>query len=431
MDRDGGVLRDIKIAVEKKTAHTVLSGGNQEGSILTSYADDDTGFWKGLRCDLIKDGLPSAAIHKHKHLIKEYIRELGARGILDDDSSKETDQQLINIDAHSGITEEVQELPNNRIVNRDIPQTHDQDIDIQRSENFTEQSLSDSLDNIIVEDVESQPRPADPRAPVSQKMEEPPHKATEDVGIQSGTQIKSQFDYDNSNPLQPVYTELEWKDSLARDHIMPRAAPIQRDQRTRRRYVLSKSRGVLEILVEDYGSSLEVDEEEEEDRRRRERREREAAERDLQTSRRGKDRRGDVESKSRNKFAFVEDDGSDSELDDEEEGRRTKRERRGKEAAEASETLQRDQRRRRRDTDQRRDTESKDSEFFDDSLNSEIGDFCYSKSKRESSLEKKGEEEGKKRSEDERNRSGDKQRKDRDKLRRRSKREVNEDDTRI
>lgn len=28
MDRDGGVLRDIKVAVEKKTAHTALCGGN-------------------------------------------------------------------------------------------------------------------------------------------------------------------------------------------------------------------------------------------------------------------------------------------------------------------------------------------------------------------------------------------------------------------
>ena len=47
MERDGGVLRDIKIAVEKKTAHTVLCGGDQEGTILTTYTDDDTGFGRG------------------------------------------------------------------------------------------------------------------------------------------------------------------------------------------------------------------------------------------------------------------------------------------------------------------------------------------------------------------------------------------------
>ena len=97
MVRDGGVLQDIKIAVEKKTAHTVLCGGNREGSILTTYTDDDTGFWKGLRRDLIKDGLPSAAIHKHKHLIKKYIKELGDRGILDDHSSQAFNQQEYGI----------------------------------------------------------------------------------------------------------------------------------------------------------------------------------------------------------------------------------------------------------------------------------------------------------------------------------------------
>ena len=91
MDRDGGVLRDIKIAVEKKTAHTAFNG-DLEGSTFTAYPDDDTGFWRSLRRDLIKEGLPSAAIHKNKHLIKKYIKELGARGILDDDSLKQDDE---------------------------------------------------------------------------------------------------------------------------------------------------------------------------------------------------------------------------------------------------------------------------------------------------------------------------------------------------
>lgn len=48
-----GVLRDVKIAVKKKTAHIVLSGGNWEGTILMTYTDDDTGFWKGLGRDLV------------------------------------------------------------------------------------------------------------------------------------------------------------------------------------------------------------------------------------------------------------------------------------------------------------------------------------------------------------------------------------------
>ena len=77
-------MNDIKIAVEKKAAHSVLSEANVEGSIMTIYYDDDTSFWRSLRRELVKEGLPSAAIHEHKHLIKEYVKELGARGVLDD-----------------------------------------------------------------------------------------------------------------------------------------------------------------------------------------------------------------------------------------------------------------------------------------------------------------------------------------------------------
>ena len=56
MDRDGGVLREIKIAVEKKTAHTVLCGGSREGSVLTTYADDDAKFWRGYAAISSKTG---------------------------------------------------------------------------------------------------------------------------------------------------------------------------------------------------------------------------------------------------------------------------------------------------------------------------------------------------------------------------------------
>ena len=93
MTKDGGVLNDIKIAVEKNTAHSVLSEVNVEGSMMTRYNDDDTSFWRSLRRELVKEGLPSAAIHEHKHLIKEYVKELGARGVLDDGSPEKKDNK--------------------------------------------------------------------------------------------------------------------------------------------------------------------------------------------------------------------------------------------------------------------------------------------------------------------------------------------------
>ena len=152
MIRDEGVLRDIKIAVEKKIAHTAL-GGNQEGSIWTSHTADDTGFWRSLRRDLIKDGLPSAAIHKHKHLIKKYVKELGARGILDDPPSIESDQPEQDIHTDSGILEDVKELPGNRSADLNSPWAHLGNIAVQPAED--EQSSSDSTESNLVGDIDA------------------------------------------------------------------------------------------------------------------------------------------------------------------------------------------------------------------------------------------------------------------------------------
>ena len=105
MTKDGGVLNNIKIAVEKKTAHSVLSEANVEGSTMTSYNNDDTSFWRSLRRELVKEGLPSAAIHEHKHLIKAYVKELADRGVLDDGSPGKKDDQH-DSDRNSDIRED-------------------------------------------------------------------------------------------------------------------------------------------------------------------------------------------------------------------------------------------------------------------------------------------------------------------------------------
>ena len=142
MNRDEGVLRDIKVAVEKKTAHAVL-GANQEGSVWTTYTSDDTGFWRGLRRDLVKDGLPSAAIHKHKRLIKKYVQELGARGILDESPSIETYRQQQDVCIDSEVTEEVEGLPDNCNGDLNIPRKHDRNVGVEPLEDVNEQCLSD------------------------------------------------------------------------------------------------------------------------------------------------------------------------------------------------------------------------------------------------------------------------------------------------
>ena len=174
----------------------------------------------------ISSKLPSATIHENNHLIKEYIKELGAPGILDDDSSKEINEQQNDIHANSKFLEKVQELPNHPKVKLNVPQTHDEKVDIQRLGNLKEQSLSDSLYNRITEDVESEPPPAASRTPASQKIDEQLRPTTEYASIRSRVEIKSQSDYNSSNPLRPA----EWKESLAQDDTIRAAVPTQRDQ---------------------------------------------------------------------------------------------------------------------------------------------------------------------------------------------------------
>lgn len=55
-----------------------------DGSILTSYTDDDKLFWKEFRRELVKEGFPSSVIKKNRRVIMKYVMELGSRGLLDE-----------------------------------------------------------------------------------------------------------------------------------------------------------------------------------------------------------------------------------------------------------------------------------------------------------------------------------------------------------
>ena len=54
-----------------------------EGTVWTSYENDDKAFWRELRRGLVKEGYRSSVLHEHKHLIKKYVEELGGRGFFD------------------------------------------------------------------------------------------------------------------------------------------------------------------------------------------------------------------------------------------------------------------------------------------------------------------------------------------------------------
>lgn len=84
MNDAGNDLRDIKRVVNSLAA-TQMSQGLHEGSILSSYTNDDKSAWKEIRRELRhKHGFHDAELRKYRALIVDYLRELGDRGVLDE-----------------------------------------------------------------------------------------------------------------------------------------------------------------------------------------------------------------------------------------------------------------------------------------------------------------------------------------------------------
>jgi hypothetical protein len=87
MESHGQELREVKTSLNWVTAKLQAREGTAppgEKSILSSYVGDDKEVWKMFRRELIKDGVSSRILDKHKTTIKKYVMELGERGVLDD-----------------------------------------------------------------------------------------------------------------------------------------------------------------------------------------------------------------------------------------------------------------------------------------------------------------------------------------------------------
>jgi hypothetical protein len=96
MDTQGPELKDIKTSVNWIAA-MLQAKTPGEGSILTSYTDDDKAFWKDFRRELVKEGFPSSVISKHRGVIMEYVMELGSRGAMDEPAGGGGEQLSLGI----------------------------------------------------------------------------------------------------------------------------------------------------------------------------------------------------------------------------------------------------------------------------------------------------------------------------------------------
>lgn len=115
-------LRAVRRSVNWVTASIQAGEGHKEGSILTTYANDDKAFWKNFRRGLFKDEFSSAVVKKHEKHIRAFVKELGDRRAFDelsledmdsstDDNTSKTIERDLEADKCSRIPEQTQQIP--------------------------------------------------------------------------------------------------------------------------------------------------------------------------------------------------------------------------------------------------------------------------------------------------------------------------------
>ncbi|KAL2075385.1 hypothetical protein VTL71DRAFT_328 [Oculimacula yallundae] len=86
LDNQAGQLDSILDKVDGIAKR--MAPPRREGSVLTSYEDDDREVWKQFRRELISEGFSSDVLQQHKDVLRAYIREIDQKGLLDDVSPR-------------------------------------------------------------------------------------------------------------------------------------------------------------------------------------------------------------------------------------------------------------------------------------------------------------------------------------------------------
>jgi hypothetical protein len=104
MTAQGGELRRMRRSLNWITASLQATNGGRDGSVLTSYTDDDTTIWKDFRRELIKDGYTSTFLQANKEIIHNYSHQLGHSGTLDEPTGYEQCFVEEDVQIHEGAT---------------------------------------------------------------------------------------------------------------------------------------------------------------------------------------------------------------------------------------------------------------------------------------------------------------------------------------
>lgn len=216
----GGELEGLTGKVDLLVAN--IASKSSDGTVWTSYEDDDKAFWRELRRGLVKEGYRSSVLHKHKHLIKNYVVELGNRGVFD------VEGDILIIDKEDGDMEE----------------------EISASKKTSQSLNSDVQEDTVVEDdsepsgnLEFEPEPWDDSDEENLALE----------AINGSSQISSGDPRTNSDPAstESVRTLNKSSHRDAEESFTLRLKPVDSEA--------TKEAGIL--IVEDKNSSLDREKE--------------------------------------------------------------------------------------------------------------------------------------------------------------------------
>ena len=197
--RHGRSLRGIRQSLHWVIAN--MSADVGEGSVRSSYANDDKTFWRTLRKELVKEGYNNYTLQKHRRLIKAYVEELVNRGVLDDqgiDNAKDvhTRPRLQRVRSNFYL-----QGPSRIDTRSPSPAEHNQPLPI----STTAPSVSEDVEMADVSSNEDDIIDDAPSSPIITALETPkavePHvESSEDSDLSSSTLVEEVDDHSNPPP---------------------------------------------------------------------------------------------------------------------------------------------------------------------------------------------------------------------------------------
>jgi len=161
----GTEMRKMKVSIDGIAARLA---SDHEGSILTSYGDDDKAAWKELRRALHREGFEDSFIRENRHSIMDYVRELGDRGAFDEAEPS----VVIGSSVDDGISDTGSETDERKKENVESEWYDDEEVAHQEEYRFSTGSQTDASTSVELNQMEEVKQQMDPTDHTS---EEPRH----------------------------------------------------------------------------------------------------------------------------------------------------------------------------------------------------------------------------------------------------------------